>query len=206
MTKQAQQGFTAESVLSGALEKLLAKFPSQKMEFPEYPPSPVVGEDHPDRYGCMIYRNAAICKINGNDWILAQGENDGYYLTDNYRADILALNLPVPEEGKDLCNAVKGEIEGSYYFRNSMILALSDGNLGVIPATRFEKRMKELVARKVSDFILQMPEYDQRYILASTLNHPTTRRMLYKQELIDFLATTIEGILSNPPPKRRFYL
>ncbi|MBU2638204.1 MAG: hypothetical protein KJ955_04475 [Nanoarchaeota archaeon] len=206
MTKKSQTGLKAEQILNRALAQLISKLPHEKIDFPEHPPSPVVAEDYPDRYGCMIYNSATICTINGHDWILAQGENDGYYLTERCRADILALDLPSSQEDKGLCQIVRNEIAVSRFFNNSILLALSDGNLAALPHTRFEKSITGAIQPQLSEFIVQRSEYDSRYILASTLQHPTTKSMLYKPELIDFLAVVIENILINPPPKRRIYL
>lgn len=206
MAKKNQQGLKAEEILNKTLSQLISKFPYKRIDFLGNPSSALVAEDYPDRYGCMIYSSAAICTINGHDWILAQGENDGYYLTEKCLADILALDLPPAQEGKDICQIVRNEIARSEFFRNSLLLALSDGNFAVLPHTRFRERMIEAIQPKLSEFITQMPEYDSRFVLASTLQHPAVKTMLYKPELVDFLTVTIENILMSPPTKRRIYL
>ncbi len=151
---------------------------------------------HRSRSGYMCYKYAGLFHLDGKTWSITRGEKCGSYPAEPYDSDILALELLA--EGKTLeqiQKELKEGIEHSSYFRNSLIFGMADGNLSSIEGSRFGREMSRRLQPEINRFIAQEPEYDEGVILVSTLQYPTTRCMLYRQEFADFLADSIEAVL-----------
>lgn len=157
---------------------------------------------HRAKIGYMCYSGASLFSLGERTWAIALGTKGGDYPGDMYVGDIIALDLILNGKSEDdIKKELSERISSESYFMNTLFVGARDGNLGAreersqgIP-TRFGKRMVHVVSPRIKEFVLQTPEYDHNLILASTLQHPTTKVMLYKPETPDFLANCIEQVL-----------
>lgn len=182
---------------------------------------------HRTRIGYMKYEKANFLQLDNKNWAIGRGESYGSYPAEPYDSDILALELVYDEKKSEkikekirkgrtldlstisidtempvIQERLKRGIENSRYFENTLVCGMADGHLATGGRSSwypnpFKERMLELLKPKIDDFIEQKAEYDTRYILASTLRHPTTKLMLYKPNFVDFLTETIEFVLKE---------
>jgi len=197
---EEQNGLHVRGLLRGAYEKLSQTHKNKEITFSNSVLTEIADDSdyHRTKKGYMGYESARTFQFNGKIWVVARGEECGSYPAEPYDSDILALEFPL--EGR-ITKATKKEltkkIRESSYFSNSLICGMADGNLAVSEGGRFGKQMIDLLRPKIQDFIAQKPEYDRSVILASTLQYPTTRCMLYKPEFADFLAELFETVLKS---------
>jgi hypothetical protein len=158
---------------------------------------------HRTRIGYMKYERANLFQFNNKNWAVARGEKYGDYPAEPYDSDLSAFELLIEDKtpGK-IQEKLRSVIRGNSYFRNSLIYGLNDGRLAIGPnsdwfSNPFRSRMAELLKPRIDDFVLQKPEYDTRFILASTLQYPATKVTLYKPNFVDFLTETIETVLKE---------
>lgn len=194
------KSLTVRELLKNTYESLERRNPHQEIALPE-PALSLIADDsdwHRTRRGYMKYEKTNLFQFNGKKWAISRGESYGSYPARPYDSDFLALELST--EGKSSEQIQKELIEGigdSSYFRNSLICGMADGNLILNSSGKFGKKMLELLKPKLPDFVTQKPEYDTSVILASTLQHPTIKEMLYKPTFVGFLTETIETILKE---------
>ena len=132
-------------------------------------------------------------KIYNSDTGLLNALGFSYYKNgEKERAlELLAEGKPPEQIQEELREGIKR----SSYFRNSLIFGMGDGYLSLSKEGRFGEEMLKRLQPEIQRFIAQEPEYDRSVILASTLQYPTTKLMLYKPEFADFLSDSIEAIL-----------
>ncbi|UCG95162.1 MAG: hypothetical protein JSV92_03915 [archaeon] len=187
-------------LLEKTYENLAERNPHKEIRFE--PALSKIADDsdwHRTKIGYMKYESANLFSFNGKNWAVARGERYGDYPAEPYDSDITALE---PSEENPASSYIRSKLESSCYFRNSLIFGLADGNLAMGTNSSFfenpfEKKMKEILVPKLTDFVAQTPEYDTGAILTSTLQHPATKKMLYKPGFVDFLTETIEKILKE---------
>lgn len=192
---------TVRELLKKTYENLAEKNSHKEIIFSE-PALAEIADDsdwHRTKIGYMKYESANLFQFNGKKWVLSRGEKCGSYPAKPYDSDITALE---PSEENPTTSYVRSKLESSCYFRNSLIFALADGNLTIGTSSSFfenpfEKRMKEMLEPRLPEFVVQTPEYDTDMLLASTLQHPVTKEMLYRPDFVDFLTETIETILKE---------
>jgi len=197
---EQQKGLYVRDLLKSAYEILSQQHENIEITFPNQVLTEIADDSdwHRSRTGYMGYESARAFQFNGKVWVVARGEKCGSYPAKPYDSDVMALEFPlkgiITEATKE---ELTRKIEESSYFINSLIYGMADGNLAVSGRGRFEKQMTELLRPKIQEFIAQKPEYDRSVVLASTLQHPTTKNMLYKPEFADFLARTFEAVLTS---------
>jgi len=163
---------------------------------------------HRSKTGYMLYKELNQITINDKNWVLGLGEKGGDYPAEPFGKDILALEYePTGKDQKQIDSDITSMIRISEYFRNTLIMSLADGQLKLATPDspcycRFSEKMKEYLAGKFKDYVAQKPEYDRECVLVSTMDFPCTKEMTFKESFAEFLADTIEKILSNPPAEK----
>ncbi len=197
---KTQKGLFVRDLLKNAYEKLSQQNENLEIKFSD-PVLTEIADDsdwHRAKKGYMVYECARAFQFNGKGWVVARGEKCGNYPAEPYDSDVMALEFSL--NGR-ITNSVKEELAGkiseSLYFINSLVHGMADGNLAVGDRGRFGRQMLALLKPRIQEFIAQEPEYDRSLILASTLLHPTTKKMLYKPEFADFLAESFKTILTS---------
>lgn len=145
---------------------------------------------HRTRKGEMIYRKVAIIKIGENLWAISRGEETVGYPADRYRSDLWAMKIEPDGEEKLL-----SMIESSSYFDCSLIIGKSDGNLAT-SYNLLSKKLGELLRPNFSSFIAKKVEHDPEHCyldLRPVIKSP----MFYKEELVDFLVSSIIHIFGD---------
>lgn len=197
---EEQNGICVRDLLKRAYERLSQQHKNREITFSNKALTEIADDSdyHRTKTGYMGYESARAFQFNDKIWVMARGEKCGSYPAELYDSDILALEFPLKGE---ITKATKEElterIKESSYFRNSLVYGMADGNLSVNGKGRFGKQMLDLLRPKIEGFIAQKPEYDRSVILASTLQYPTTKNMLYKPEFADFLAESFETVLKS---------
>jgi len=201
MISKNKENLSVRELLKKTYENLADRNPHKEIYLTEPAFAEIANDSdwHRTSKGYMKYESANLFRFNGKSWVVSRGEKYGSYPAEPYDSDILALE---PSEENPTSLYIRSKLESSSYFRNSIVFGLADGNLGVgtnspFFENRFEKRVTEILKSKISDFVAQMPEYDKSAILASTLQYPITKKMLYKPDFADFLTETIEKILKE---------
>lgn len=151
---------------------------------------------HRTKKGYMAYESAAIFELNNKIWAITKGEATGAYPADPYDTDISALEFDLHNKSNEqIQKELYESIKDSSYFMNSLIYSLSDGMLATSNG-KLGKRMSSILKPRLNEFIAQQPIYDSEYMLISTLAPICREPVLYKHKLVDFLADTIEKVLS----------
>ena len=197
---EQQKGLHVRDLLREAYEKLSQQHENKEITFPNRVLTEIANDTdwHRSRTGYMGYKSARTFQFNGKIWVVARGEKCGSYPAEPYDSDIMALEFPLKRRiTKATQEELVRKVGESSYFRNSLIYGMADGNLAVSERGRFGKQMLDLLRPKIQEFIAQEPEYDRSIILASTLQYPTTKNMLYKPEFADFLAESFKSVLSS---------
>lgn len=168
-------------------------------------PMPEIANDsdwHRTRTGHMEYESAGIFNFNGKNYCIARGEACGGYPADPYDSDILALEFELKNNAKrkktdkQIREELYNLIDGSDYFKNSLLHALANGNLGIEKGSRFGEKMFEIIKPKIESFTNQKPEYD-REVLTMDLRPVCKKEAKYKPGFVKFLANSIESVLSD---------
>jgi len=209
MTKQIVQiregaGLTIRQLIEETYKLLAERNKHEEMVFPkDMQPSAEIADDsdlHRTRKGYMHYVSAGLFQFGGRTWAIGVGTASGGYPARPYNSDLLALEFVVDWESKEqLTEMLATEIRHSEYFANTLFFGKSDGLLAISKEGRFSNVVWERLAPVAEEYLVQKPEYDTRVVLASTLQHPTTKQTLYKSTFPEFLAKTIEDVLANPP-------
>jgi len=184
-----------KELLQNTYSKLSERNNPQEIVFPERALSEIADDSdwHGIRKGYMGYDCAGLFQFKGKTWAIARGEKCGDYPGSRYNSDIIALELLVDGETKEkIIDILNNKIMAGFYFKNTLIYGMSDGNLE-LPDTfseRFGKKALELLTSKLKKFVVQEPEL--------TLPYPTMpKTMRYKPEFADFLADSIEQVLKK---------
>ncbi len=198
--KDEANGLNVRELLKETYSRLSSKNNPREIILPNYAFAEIADDSdwHRIRVGSMRYNTVRLFNFNKKCWAISRGERCGSYPAERYDSDLLALEFILGEKTPEqIQEELNEKIEGSSYFRNSLIFGMADGNLALTLDGRFTQEMYEKLGPELQRFILQEPEYNTEVILASTLQHPTTKNMLYKPEFADFLACSIEEILSK---------
>ncbi|MFH1585706.1 MAG: hypothetical protein ABIB79_02980 [archaeon] len=146
----------------------------------------------------MAYERAGLFHLIDFDpnrvWAVALGKKRGSYPGERFDSDLLAVdfkNAPLEEE------LIK-RIKRSEYFENTLVIGRSNGIVSV-SKRRFGEKMREELGPEASQFIVQTPRYNKKYVSLS-LNPICKEAATYEPEFVDFLANSIENVLRRTPP------
>jgi len=158
---------------------------------------------HRNRKGYMKYSSVGLFQLNGKNWAVTRGVNGGGYPADAYRGDILVLEFDLKRASKDgrkikktpktIEEELKGEIENSDYFRNSLIIGMYDGRLASTRSNNRGMRLMELLGDS-SRFVAHEREIRDD-VIHLDLRHVVSSPTLYKLEFVGFLTDSIEKVL-----------
>ncbi len=201
-----EQGvLTVRQLLKATYDNLAERQPNEEVALPEQTLAEIANDSdyHRTRIGYMRYESAKLFQFGDKTWAITIGKKYGSYPAEPYDSDLSALELSIENKTQEqIIEGLGKKIDRSIYFRNSLIHGMADGNLAAGTSHHwlnnpFQGRILELLKPKIKDYIAQKPEYDTTMLLASTLQHPTNKVMLYKPEFVDFLVDTIETVLKE---------
>lgn len=191
-----QVGISVRDLLKNTYEKIGQRNSSSEIIFQNKVLTEIADDSdyHRKKIGYMGYENARTFEFNGKYWAIARGEKCGDYPGDIYDSEILALELKSENTEKEELERI---IDKSTYFTNSLIFAKRDGHLCLSKENKFGIRMQDVLQPRLREFIAQLPEYDENLFSARTLSPICTKSLMYKPELVDFLADSIRQVLEN---------
>lgn len=199
--------YKGHEVLEGAYDRFIKKHTHEYLLLEEYrvqvKDSVSVCDGELTIDNCINYNDTNIFRLGDKTWAISLGTNNFS------KRDLLAIELKedyiqIPEDNWLARSERRKEIWGQYkenkFYRNSLIFNTNSGELAINEESELGKRMFELLQPRISDFVVRKPEpiCYRRVISNLTLQYfPTTQIVRYKKEFIDFLAETIETILSK---------
>jgi hypothetical protein len=153
-------------------------------------------DHHRIRRGYMLYLTAKIIQVgpraDQNYWLLARGEGNLAYPAAAYDSDLLARRIEPPFEfGKPLAERVAAIIGEASFFRHSLTVALSDGNMFCPTVNQAGARLGILLEGKAGQWLAQRAEYNNELLLAATLQPVVNRSYGYRPEAANELANLV---------------
>jgi hypothetical protein len=201
-------GLTGGEILEKTYKILCDKYTSKTITLSDVAMTEIADDSdwHRSKTGYMLYKELSQITINNKNWVLGLGEKGGDYPAEPFGKDILALEYEINgKTTEQISKELASKIHASPYFRNTLIMSMADGQLKLATPDspcycRFSEKMKEYLAGKFKEYVAQKPEYDRECVLVSTMDFPCTKEMTFKESFAEFLAETVEAILSKPPP------
>jgi hypothetical protein len=150
-----------------------------------------------NRYGYMVYKEAALLKGQDKDWVVAFGTKSGGYVADAYNCDITAIEFPCGDEiDEQIIAKIHEALKNSSYFCNSLIYARAEGYLAVNEKGYFKLRVLNHLRSGVSEFVAKNCELDEEHFSLSTLRPMVKSETQYKPEFVAFLSDILHKVLA----------
>ena len=179
-------------LLENTYSTLVRERKPRDMTFPEEV-QVVAYEDDFDRdtlTGYLVYRSAGLFQLKNGLWTIAHGRSRGRCLTGKVYSNILAQEIEDPEK-------LAQEIRSSTYFKNSLVLAKSDGELIFNKDPRFRKTMLEKLVPEVDRFTARKMQQDKKVFSISDGQPVCAAEQTYRPEFAKFLADSIVEVLES---------
>lgn len=195
--QQVETGVSVRALLKSAYEILSKRNPHRDIILPKSALTEIAdgSDDHKTSTGFMGYDSTKLFQFNGKIWVVARGETCGGYPKDSYDSDILAVEFPDKTPPLKISKDLTQRIRDSSYFRNSLVFGMADGCLGFNDHGKFGMQVFNLLEPRLGEFVAQKAEYNTSVYLASTMEHPAKKRVLYKPEFANVLSDTLEIVL-----------
>jgi hypothetical protein len=143
---------TAKELLFETYESLQAKLEGATIELGGNPAAVIGYSSDPHRTDIeyTIYEDVFCAKINGKNWIVALGKATQGYLSRQYDYDIAAVSIN-PQNPLKWVEAFKG-LERNRDFKDSLILAMSNGTLALPVKGRFVEEVAKVLLAMLAKF------------------------------------------------------
>lgn len=195
--EDSKKGLSASELMEGVYTALVEggrsiKFSSEaKAEIAED------SDYHRIRIGYTAYDSVTILKLDDkNSWMIGLGHACGSYPAEPYDCDIVAVQIVGDDmlSDTDIDKKAHDVFEDNFYFKNSLIYAMADGQLGVKEKGIFGEMIIESLNKEINNFISQPLEFDgDRFYL--DMRPVVKSAVLYKPEFVNFLYETFLSIL-----------
>ena len=192
-----KQGLSAKELLEGVFDKF--KLGGKEIKLSSKAMAVIANDSdwHRTRIGYTGYESAVLLKVGDKEWAIAFGIACGSYPADPYNCDIAAV--PVSTNGKSnekIAKEIHEALKEGNYFRNSLIHAMANGQLGTNKDSRFGQKVLELLGPRVQEFIAQDLETDSRFITMD-LRPLVKSGVQYKPEFVVFLYDAFRAVLAS---------
>lgn len=186
-------------LLDNVYEELVSDQDTRKVDFSDRWALSVIASDidhHRSKYGYMGYKEVSLYDLEDKTWVVGRGRKTGSYPGDSYSGDIIVFPFQLEDKSpEEIEEEIREAIHRGNHFRHSVIVGRTSGVLATPKRGRFGPRMSEMLERELENYLVQEPEFDQTKILASTLQHPTTKTTLYKPEFASLIADTTRFLM-----------
>ena len=183
------------------VEKLFEKFGKNRFNLDE-PFSVEIANDsdhHRTRIGTMNYQDLVVISIENRNWIISQGLKSGAYPGEEFTGDIIAVELFSETENNDEIAQYFCKHAGCY-FRNSLVIGASFGDLGSNESGYFGTKVQDFCYSIDRDIIANESKINPNYI-SLNLIPIFDRKTTYKPKAVEVLAESILLTLKTINPK-----
>ena len=160
-----EKGLSARESFVTAFEAVRQKLNGKEVILPKTPEAEIANDSdyHRTKVGYSAYKKVALVTVDGKEWVVALGFACGDYPADRYNCDIAAI--PVSSTGKpneQLAEEIHDILEGNYYFKNSIVIAMADGRIALNSRGPFREIMlKTLGTGMPTEFTAQQLEHQE---------------------------------------------
>jgi len=130
--------------------------------------------------------------IDGKRFAISIGRKTGSYPGEIYACDFTALEFQHTEV-LDL----KVMFSRSSAFQHSVMIGMSDGNIGVSEDSRYFEAFRGKLNSALEDIYINFPEYNHEMIAFATMSPPVTKVGMFKPEAVEVVAKGIEEVLRD---------
>lgn len=156
-------------------------------------------DGHRTREGFMCYKRVAVVRVSGIAFLLVMGEKSGDYPAEKYDCDITAIRLgkkPV-RTTKGFLIAAADMLERSEYFKNSLVLTMSWGDIAIGGDSCFKHIIEKKLPMIIDSIKASDAKFDREHLLLSSLMPITTRPAMYHLDSPKILAETLIEVLKE---------
>ncbi len=182
---------SVRDLLKKSYERLEERNAHQRVVFENNVSTEIANDSdwHRIRKGYMKYDSADVFTFNGRDWAVGRGERSGSYPSRPYDSDIIAFLVEdVPEKTEE---KIGDEIKQGTYFRNSVLVGMSDGSL------KGKDGMKSLLEHRMQGMIASEIEVNSKLIDPNTLGPVVRKPYAYKHQAVDIVTESLEEFLGS---------
>lgn len=188
---------SVREVIKATYNKLVKEHQAKKIHFPQGIMVEIANDSdwHRTRVGYMKYSEIGVLDIGDKKWLFGMGEKAGSYPGEIYDCDLIGKRVESDLSKK----RIEDKIMIGEYFRNTLILGMASGQLGVSGKDKFGGRMVKCLERDIKqEHFSQQVEFDNSHFTMD-LRPVCTRVARYSPKVVDVIANAINDVFVLNP-------